>query len=177
MNTDLTFFNYTVLHGYTCDQAKDHDPIIQTTGIFNFNKMTFCRMFTVRVHRTRIHTVHSAAVRMQHHRCQAMFGTNDYRDLVGECRSDFEYQDADDYFNCMGMLAAEGTYHRLDEWVDAGVDPIDMILLMACEQDDYSKVEEVLNAGANQLVQDPRNGKAPVDLCSDDEVRALLLKN
>ena len=136
--------------------------------------MITSRTFTAVHHR--ILTVQSAAVRMQKHRCHAVFGKNDYRDLRGECRSDFVYQDADDYFNCMGMLAAEGSYHRLDEWVDAGVDPIDMILLMACEQDDYCKVEEVLLAGANQLIQDPRNGQVPVDLCSDDYIRSLLMK-
>lgn len=134
--------------------------------------MNFLRHSTVQ----RVHTV-SASVRIQHGcRCRAVFGKNDYRDLKGECRSDFEYQDADDYFNCMGMLAAEGTYDRLDAWVDAGVDPVDMILLMACQENDYSKVEEVLSAGANSLIQDPRNGKSPKDLCTDDEIKSLLDK-
>ena len=132
--------------------------------------MQLFRSPTVKHHKL-VHAVHST-VRIQL-RCHAVFGKNDYRDLKGESRSDFEYQDADDYFNCMGMLAAEGTYGRLEEWEDAGVDPIDMILLMACEQNDYSKVEEVLSAGAHQ-VQDPRNGKTPMDLCTDDEIRSLL---
>uniref|UniRef100_A0A7S1GHR2 Uncharacterized protein n=1 Tax=Picochlorum oklahomense TaxID=249345 RepID=A0A7S1GHR2_9CHLO len=107
-------------------------------------------------------------------RLRAVFGKNDYRDLKGEQRSDYEYQDADDYFNCMGMLAAEGTYDRLEEWSDAGVHPIDMILLMACEESDAPKVEEVLNAGAQPTVQDPRTGNTPMDVCTDDDIMAML---
>lgn len=110
-------------------------------------------------------------------RLRAVFGKNDYRDLKGEQRSDYEYQDADDYFNCMGMLAAEGTYDRLEEWSDAGVHPIDMILLMACEESDAPKVEEVLNAGAQPTVQDPRTGKTPMDVCTDDDILAMLRAN
>lgn len=114
--------------------------------------------------------------------CKALFGgqideRNEYRDLKGEERGDYGYQDADDYFNCMGMLAAEGTYDRLEEWLDAGVDPIDMILLMACEESDVPKVEEVLRAGAAAGVVDPRTGKTPMDVCSDDEVLELLSKS
>lgn len=107
-------------------------------------------------------------------RTRAVFGKNDYRDLKGEQRSDYEYQDADDYFNCMGMLAAEGTYDRLEEWSDAGVHPIDMILLMACEEGDAPKVEEVLHAGAQTTVTDPRTGHTPMDVCTDEEIQALL---
>lgn len=109
---------------------------------------------------------------------QAVFGKNDYRDLKGEQRSDYEYQDADDYFNCMGMLAAEGTYDRLEEWSDAGVHPIDMILLMACEENDAPKVEEVLYAGAHPTVEDPRNpGQTPMDVSTDPDILAMLKRN
>lgn len=102
---------------------------------------------------------------------------NDYRDLKGSTRDDYEYQDADDYFNCMGILAAEGTYDRLEEWLDAGLHPIDMILLMAVSEADGPKVEEVLAAGANAQVKDPRDGRTPLDLCSDDDIRTLLTAN
>jgi hypothetical protein len=102
---------------------------------------------------------------------------NDYRDLKGSTRDDYEYQDADDYFNCMGILAAEGTYDRLEEWLDAGVHPIDMILLMAVSEADGPKVEEVLAAGANAQVKDPRDGRVPLDLCSDDAIRKILTAN
>lgn len=111
---------------------------------------------------------------------RALFGQshadskNDYRDLKGSKRDDYDYQDADDYFNCMGILAAEGTYDRLEEWLEAGVAPIDMILMMACSESDVPKVEELLLAGANPHVKDPRNGTTLLDLCSDDNVQSLL---
>eukprot|EP00890_Picochlorum_soloecismus_P006436 jgi/Picsp_1/6794/NSC_04133-R1_protein len=114
--------------------------------------------------------------------CNAMFGSSsvnskfEYKDAKGEKRGDYEYQDADDYFCCSGLLAAEGTYDRLEAWTDAGVHPIDMILIMACVENDGPKVEEVLDAGAQASVKDPRDGNTPVELCTDPDIKAMLEK-
>lgn len=112
--------------------------------------------------------------------CNAMFGSGsvsskfEYKDSKGEKRDDYEYQDADDYFCCSGLLAAEGTYERLEAWTDADVHPIDMILIMSCVENDAPKVEEVLDAGAQASLKDPRNGITPIELCTDPDIKAML---
>jgi len=114
--------------------------------------------------------------------CNAMFGSGsvnskfEYKDAKGQKRDDYEYQDADDYFCCSGLLAAEGTYDRLEAWTDAGVHPIDMILIMSCVENDAPKVEEVLDAGAQASVKDPRDGNTPIKLCTDPDIKAMLEK-
>lgn len=39
-------------------------------------------------------------------------------DAAGLTRSSFDVQEVEDYFNYMGMLAAEGTYDRLEKMLE-----------------------------------------------------------
>lgn len=57
----------------------------------------------------------------------------------------------------------------------AGLEPVDLLLLMACSENDTPKVEEVLKAGADINVKD-LNGKSPMELCTKEEVKELLQK-
>lgn len=57
----------------------------------------------------------------------------------------------------------------------AGLDPVDLLLLMACSENDAPKVEEVLSAGADINVKD-LDGKTPMDLCTKEEIKELLSK-
>jgi hypothetical protein len=114
----------------------------------------------------------------QHIRCQSFFNFNNNNNngstSNGLSRSDFDFQEVEDYFNYMGMLAAEGNYDRLDTLVASGVEPIDLLLLMACSENDTPKVEEVLAAGADVTVKNPGDGKTPMDLCTKEEIKEML---
>jgi len=55
----------------------------------------------------------------------------------------------------------------------AGLDPVDVLLLMACSENDLPKVEELLAAGANMNIAD-NTGKSPLDLASKPEVKEVL---
>lgn len=55
----------------------------------------------------------------------------------------------------------------------AGLDPVDVLLLMAASENDTPKVEELLAAGANINIAD-NNGKSPLDLATKAEVKDLL---
>ena len=55
----------------------------------------------------------------------------------------------------------------------AGQDPVDLLLLMACAENDTPKVEELLRAGANPTVKD-LNGKTPMELCTKAEIKEAL---
>jgi ankyrin repeat protein len=79
----------------------------------------------------------------------------------------------EDYFNYMGMLAAEGTYDRLEKMLESELEPVDLLLLMACSENDAPKVEELLRAGADTNVKD-LEGKSPMELCTKDEIKELL---
>lgn len=63
-------------------------------------------------------------------------------------RDDYDRDDVEHYFNYTGMLAEEGTYDRLNQLLESGVEPVDLLLLMACAEGDKPKVEELLLAGA-----------------------------
>jgi hypothetical protein len=54
-----------------------------------------------------------------------------------------------------------------------GLDPVDVLLLMAASENDTPKVEELLAAGANINIADNK-GKSPLDLASKQEVKDLL---
>lgn len=88
-------------------------------------------------------------------------------------RADFTVDDVEHYFNYMGMLAVEGTYDRMEEMLSSGLDPVDVLLLMACSENDLPKVEELLAAGANMNIAD-NTGKSPLDLASKPEVKEVL---
>lgn len=93
---------------------------------------------------------------------------------TGPSRSDFDFQEVEDYFNYMGMLAAEGNYDKLDALCDSGLEPVDLLLLMACSEDDTPKVEELLGAGADVTVKNPADGKTPLELCTKEEIKQML---
>lgn len=108
---------------------------------------------------------------------QAFFNFNNNNgnsNETGPSRSDFDFQEVEDYFNYMGMLAAEGNYDRLDQLCDSGLEPVDLLLLMACSENDTPKVEELLGAGANVQVKSPEDGKTPMELCTKEEIKAML---
>ncbi len=57
----------------------------------------------------------------------------------------------------------------------AGNAPVDLLLLMACAENDTPKVEELLGAGADPTVKD-LNGQLPIELCQKEEIKAMLGK-
>lgn len=110
-------------------------------------------------------------------RCQAFFNFNKNggeANVTTKSRSDFDMQEVEDYFNYMGMLAAEGNYDSLDVLMESGLEPVDLLLLMACSEDDFPKVEEVLSAGADVGVKNPADGKTPMEMCTKEEIKELL---
>eukprot|EP00775_Hariotina_reticulata_P013492 gene13492-13617_t len=88
-------------------------------------------------------------------------------------RDDYSVDDVEHYFNYMGMLAVEGTYDRMELMLSSGLEPVDVLLLMAASEDDTPKVEELLQAGANINIADS-NGKSPLQLATKPEVKQLL---
>lgn len=120
--------------------------------------------------------VHSRDVRV----CFFKFGKNgmgseDAGIYGSQNRDDYCYDDVEHYFNYMGMLAVEGTYDRMEEMLKSGLHPVDVLLLMACSENDTPKVEELLRAGANVKVTD-NNGKSPLELCTKEDIKAMLQK-
>ena len=103
------------------------------------------------------------------------FNKNTTSNDNGPSRSDFDFQEVEDYFNYMGMLAAEGNYDKLDALCESGLEPVDLLLLMACSENDTPKVEELLGAGADVSVKNPADGKTPMELCTKDEIKEMLL--
>lgn len=90
-----------------------------------------------------------------------------------QSRSDYEADDVEHYFNYMGCLAVEGTYDRMEEMMRSGLEPVDVLLLMAAAENDDPKVEELLGAGADVRVKDNR-GRTPLELATKDKVVELL---
>ncbi|KAF8058064.1 hypothetical protein HT031_005724 [Scenedesmus sp. PABB004] len=88
-------------------------------------------------------------------------------------REDYSADDVEHYFNYMGMLAVEGTYDRMEAMLGSGLDPVDVLLLMASSENDAPKVEELLAAGANVNVTDS-DGRSPLQLAEKPEVVTML---
>lgn len=57
--------------------------------------------------------------------------------------------------------------------IAGGLEPVDLLLLMACSENDTPKVEELLKAGADTSVKD-LNGRTPLELCKKEEIREML---
>ena len=94
--------------------------------------------------------------------------------MVGsQKRDDYGYDDVEQYFNYMGMLAEDGTYDRMQAYLDSGLHPIDILLLWASAEGDDPKVQELLDAGASVEAKDMK-GNTPLDLAGNDRVRELL---
>eukprot|EP00270_Netrium_digitus_P000280 TRINITY_DN1026_c0_g1_i1.p1 TRINITY_DN1026_c0_g1~~TRINITY_DN1026_c0_g1_i1.p1 ORF type:complete len:183 (+),score=24.35 TRINITY_DN1026_c0_g1_i1:47-595(+) len=88
-------------------------------------------------------------------------------------RDDYDRDDVEHYFHYMGMLAAEGTYDRLEALMDQGHHAVDILLMMAATEGDRPKIEELLCAGARSDVQDAE-GRTALDLAENDEIRELI---
>ena len=73
----------------------------------------------------------------------------------------------------MGMLAEDGTYDRMQAYLDLGWHPIDIPLLWASAEGDDPKVQELLDAEASVEAKDMK-GDTPLDLAGNDRVRELL---
>ncbi len=58
----------------------------------------------------------------------------------------------------------------------AGTSPVDLLLLMACSENDDGKVEELLESGADPNIKD-LDGKSPMELATKAEVKELLSKH
>lgn len=94
--------------------------------------------------------------------------------MVGDQkRDDYGYDDVEQYFNYMGMLAVDGTYDRMQSYLDFKLHPIDIILLWASTEGDDPKVAELLEAGADPNVKDMK-GKTPLELAGNEKVVQLL---
>ncbi|PSC73948.1 LHCP TRANSLOCATION DEFECT-like [Micractinium conductrix] len=91
----------------------------------------------------------------------------------GEKRDDYQPSDVQDYFMYMGMLASEGTYDRCEAMLASGTAPVDLLLLMACQENDDGKVEELLESGANPSTKD-LDGRPAVDITTKPEIKEML---
>ncbi|KAK9841335.1 hypothetical protein WJX74_004077 [Apatococcus lobatus] len=90
-----------------------------------------------------------------------------------EKRDFYSAVDVEHYFNYMGMLAEEGTYDKLNRLQNTGLEPVDLLLVMAAGENDAPKVGELLRAGADIKVKGPE-GKSPLELATSEEVLDLL---
>ncbi|CAL5229267.1 g12558 [Coccomyxa viridis] len=92
---------------------------------------------------------------------------------ASQTRDDFSADDVEHYFNYMGMLATEGTYDRLNDMLNQGLAPVDLLLLMAAQENDAPRVAELIRAGAD-LNTKGQDGKTAMELASDPQVHELL---
>ncbi|KAI8462643.1 MAG: hypothetical protein J3K34DRAFT_373050 [Monoraphidium minutum] len=90
-----------------------------------------------------------------------------------QTRADYNADDVEHYFNYMGCLAVEGTYDRMEEMMGSGLDPVDVILLLAAAENDDPKIEELINAGADVTVKD-NLGRRPAELATKEIVVKML---
>ncbi|KAL2634003.1 hypothetical protein R1flu_005482 [Riccia fluitans] len=89
-------------------------------------------------------------------------------------RDDFDRDDVEQYFNYMGMLAAEGTYDKMEALLSTGTHPVDILLLLAASEGDVPKIEELLRAGADPRVTDDQ-GRTALDRAPDEDIKNLIL--
>ncbi|KAK9823898.1 hypothetical protein WJX72_006248 [[Myrmecia] bisecta] len=101
-------------------------------------------------------------------------GSEDAGVYGSQGRDDYTYDDVEQYFNYMGMLADVGSYDIINELNASGLAPVDILLIMAAGENDTPKVAELLRAGADATVKDPKSGKLPVELATTDAVLELL---
>ncbi|XP_010267697.1 PREDICTED: protein LHCP TRANSLOCATION DEFECT-like [Nelumbo nucifera] len=111
-------------------------------------------------------------------KCWFKFGTNGV-DAEGagiygsQGRDDYDRDDVGQYFEYMGMLAAEGSYDRMESLLSQNVHPVDVLLMMAASEGDKPKIEELLRAGALYTVKGS-DGKTALDQ-STDEIKEFIL--
>ncbi|KAG2306439.1 hypothetical protein Bca52824_026187 [Brassica carinata] len=78
------------------------------------------------------------------------------------------------YFNYMGMLAAEGTYSKMEALLNLHIHPVDILLMLAATEGDKPKIEELLSAGASYSVKDA-DERTALDRANSEEIRDLIL--
>ncbi|XP_024376664.2 protein LHCP TRANSLOCATION DEFECT [Physcomitrium patens] len=91
-------------------------------------------------------------------------------------RADYDESDVEQYFNYMGMLATEGTYDKMYALLNQGIPAVDILLMMAANEGDQPKVEELIEAGADGSVKN-NEGKSALDLASNEVIRELIAKS
>ncbi|KAF5730565.1 protein LHCP TRANSLOCATION DEFECT-like [Tripterygium wilfordii] len=62
----------------------------------------------------------------------------------------------------MGMLAVEGTYNEMEALLRQNIHPVDILLMLAIQEGDRPKSEELLRAGASHDVKD-KDGRTALE--------------
>ncbi|THU48469.1 hypothetical protein C4D60_Mb09t26580 [Musa balbisiana] len=113
--------------------------------------------------------------------CDAGSGTATGVDAEGagiygsQSRDDFSRYDVEQYFEHMGMLAAEGSYDKMEALLDQKIHPVDILLMAAASEGDKPKMEELLRAGAKYDVRDGE-GRTALERAASDEIKQLILQ-
>ncbi|CAL9168951.1 unnamed protein product [Musa hybrid cultivar] len=113
--------------------------------------------------------------------CDAGSGTATGVDAEGagiygsQSRDDFSRYDVEQYFEHMGMLAAEGSYDKMEALLDQKIHPADILLMAAASEGDKPKMKELLRAGAKYDVRDGE-GRTGLERAASDEIKQLILQ-
>lgn len=78
------------------------------------------------------------------------------------------------YFNYMGMLAVEGSYDKMEALLRQNIHPVDILLMLASQEGDKPKIEELLRAGASYTVKDA-DERTALDRAANEEIRDFIL--
>ena len=81
--------------------------------------------------------------------------------------------DVEQYFNDMGILAEDGTYDRMQAYLNSGLHLVDILLFWTSSEGDDPKVQELLDAEASVETKDMK-GNTPFDLADNDCVRERI---
>lgn len=93
----------------------------------------------------------------------------------GASRNDYSAEDVEYYFNYSGILAEQGSYDSMENLLDSGMAPVDILLLFASSEGDAPKVIELLAAGADLNIKG-LDGKTALEVAKTPEVKELLQK-
>ncbi|KAL3145880.1 hypothetical protein ABBQ38_015250 [Trebouxia sp. C0009 RCD-2024] len=115
------------------------------------------------------------------HKCSAFFKfgkskENEYKgdgEGGGGSREDYSAEDVEYYFNYSGILAERGSYALLEDLLESGMAPCDILLLLSSSEGDAPKVAELLAAGAHIGVKG-LDGKTALEVAKTPEVKELL---
>ncbi|KAF5728391.1 protein LHCP TRANSLOCATION DEFECT-like [Tripterygium wilfordii] len=91
-----------------------------------------------------------------------------------QSRDDFNRDDVEQYFNYMGMLAVEGTYDKMEALLRENIHPVDILLMLASQEGDKPKIEELLRAGASYTIKDA-DGRTALDRAANEDIKDLIL--
>ncbi|XP_074577767.1 protein LHCP TRANSLOCATION DEFECT-like [Curcuma longa] len=90
-------------------------------------------------------------------------------------RDDFDRDDVQQYFNSMRMADAEGSYEKIQALLNLGIQPVDILLMLAASEGDKPKIEELMRAGARYDVRDA-DGRTALDrAATNGEIKELIL--